>query len=189
MQKLPEYSTPQDIDEWFDAVSDVTTFHQPEEKPTSPLILNEVEPKVRIEGLYNQNSFKKLNIGCLDNIDRKTAERFSKGEFKLDARLDLHGMTEKQAFLAVEDFIKNSYIKGHRCILIITGKGQPSDQTPWYESKGIIRTALPNWLNHHNIRPFILSIAPAKQSDGGSGAFYVLLKRQRRKSHLPEKFD
>ena len=66
-----------------------------------------------------------------------------------------------------------------RCVLIITGKGLRDDNKPWYETTGVINQALIGWLNNPEIRPFILSVAQAKQSDGGSGAYYILLKRQR----------
>ena len=186
MKKLPSINPPKDVDVWEEEVLGVKRIKQPEEKPSSPLIISEVEPSLRTEGLYNANSFNPLTVGATNNIDRNTAEKFIKGQMPIDSRLDLHGRTEKEAFSAVEDFIKNCYIQNKRCILIITGKGIKKDDTPWYESKGIIREALPAWLNHPNIRPFILSVSVAKQEDGGSGAFYVLLKRQRQSNPSKE---
>lgn len=187
MKKLLDKRAPEDVDIWEKETANITKLKQPEEKPSAPLIISEIEPSLHVEGLYNQNSFKLLTVGNTDNIDRNTAERFVKGHLKIEARLDLHGLTEKEAFSAVEDFVRNSYIQNRRCILIITGKGIKTDDTPWYETKGVIKEALPRWLNHQDIRPFILSIAQAKQEDGGSGAFYILLKRQRN-SKPTEKF-
>ena len=126
----------------------------------------------------NHNSFNQLQIDDLVNIDRNLAEKFSSGKMKIEARLDLHGMSEKQAFAAVTDFIQKSYVAGRRCVLIITGKGMKQD--PWWESKGIIRQSFAQWINHIDIRPYLLGVATANQSDGGSGAFYCLLKRKRR---------
>lgn len=181
MKKLPEVKDiPEDVDLWFKETSDVKAFNQPEEKPFAPLVINEVKPSLQCEGLYNQNSFNQIDLGNTDNIDKNTASRFVKGNYKIEATIDLHGYTEKEAFFAVADFIKNSYIQNKRCVLIITGKGIKKETDLWYESKGVINQALLNWVNHPDIRPFILSIAQAKQSDGGSGAFYVLLKRQRK---------
>ncbi len=182
MKKLPKINQPQneDIKAWFDVTDDVIQFKQPDEKPQSPLIIDEIEPSLCLEGVYNSNSFTELKVGNTDSIDRNNAEKFIKGQYKIDARLDLHGQTEKQAFLSVEEFIRNSYINNYRCVLIITGKGIKKNNDVWYENKGIIKEALPSWLNHPDIRPFILSIAYAKQADGGSGALYVLLKRQRK---------
>lgn len=180
MKKLPDIKTqPSDVDLWFEQTKAIEAFDQPEEKPQPPLIIKEVEPSVRCEGLYNNNSFNEIILGNTDNIDKNTATKFLKGDYTIDARLDLHGYTEKAAFAAVVDFIKDSYIKKKRCILIITGKGLKDDKKPWYEIKGVINQALIGWLNNPEIRPFILSVSQAKQSDGGSGAFYVLLKRQR----------
>ncbi len=180
MKKLPEGNKPQDVDAWEEEIKDIAPFSQPEEKPTAPLILTEVEKTPSHNGLYNPNSFTQLKVGNTDNLDGATATRFRKGDLKIEARLDLHGRTEKEAFAAVEDFIHNAYAQNKRCVLIITGKGIRQENDPWYETKGIIKEALPAWLNHAEIRPFILSMCQAKPEDGGSGAMYVLLKRQRR---------
>ena len=180
MKKLPELKkVPEDIDLWYEETQNVEVLNQPDERPQPPLIVNDIQPSLRCEGLYNQNSFTEITLGNTDNIDKNTASKFVKGNYKIEARLDLHGYTEKGAFSSVLDFIKDSYIKKRRCVLIITGKGLKDDNRPWYETKGIINQALMGWLNNPEIRPFILSVSQAKQSDGGGGAFYVLLKRQR----------
>ena len=179
MKKLPESKAPKDIEAWKEALDGVRPIARPEEKPQEPLIIKEVEPSIRMEGVYNPTSWTELEVGNTDNLDRNTAERFRKGAYPVEATLDLHGRTEKEAFSAMEDFIKNSYLQGHRRVLIITGKGIKSEDEPWYEAKGVLREALPAWLNSPNIRPFILSICPAGRDEGGSGAMSILLKRQR----------
>lgn len=179
MKKLPDCDRPQDIESWIEEISDIKQIFQPQEKPAAPLIIKEVKPALREEGLYNHNSFNRLDVGNTDNIDKNTATRFLKGQMDIEARLDLHGYTEKEAFNAVADFLQKSYIRNKRCVMIITGKGLKDDETPWYETKGVIKEALPQWINHADIRPFVLSIAPANREDGGSGAFYILLKRRR----------
>ena len=179
MKKLPECNIPDDLDSWFEEISEIKQLKHTDELPTSPLIIKEIEPSLCGKGFYNHNSFNKLEIGDTNNIDKKTATRFLKEQFKIDAKLDLHGYREKEAFEIVQDFLTSCYIKGMRCLLIITGKGIKKDKDPWYETKGIIKEALPRWLNHPDIRPMVLSVAQAKQEDGGSGAFYILLKRQR----------
>ena len=187
MKKLLNSQQPKDIDAWIAEMEEVKPLPQPEEKPSAPLIINEIKPSLTMGGVYNQNSFTELAVGNTDNLDKNTAEKFRKGQFKIEARIDLHGRTEKEAFAAVEDFVKNSYICGRRCVLIITGKGIKREDDAWYEAKGIIREALPKWLNHPDIRPFVLSMSPALPADGGSGAMYVLLKRKRDLNQI-EKF-
>lgn len=179
MKKLPESCPPSDIEAWLEEVEQVKPVRQPEEKPSVPLVINEVSPSLTMKGVYNPNSFAELTVGNMDNLDKNTAEKFRKGRFKIEARLDLHGRTEKEAFAAVTDFIRNSYVQGKRCVLIITGKGTKKEDDAWYEAKGIIREALPKWLNHADVRPFVLGMSPALPADGGNGAMYVLLKRKR----------
>lgn len=180
MKKLPESRQPSDIEAWLEEIEQVRPVNRPDEKPSEPLVIKEIQPSLNLKGVYNQNSFSELAVGNMDNLDKNTAEKFRKGQFKIESRLDLHGRTEKEAFSAVGDFIRNSYVQGKRCVLIITGKGIKKEDDAWYEAKGIIREALPKWLNHADIRPFILGMSPALPADGGSGAMYVLLKRKRR---------
>ncbi|MBE6444944.1 MAG: hypothetical protein E7019_02655 [Alphaproteobacteria bacterium] len=180
MKRLDKDVAPADNDpDWLEIIKSVKKIPQSEEKPTAPLIINEPEDNIHYSEVYNGDTLRRLEVGCVDNIDRRTAEKFKKGNFKIEARLDLHGKTEKQAFEAVEDFVKKSYLKKLRCILIITGKGFNKEDDLWYEKKGILKEAVPSWLNRTELRPLILSFSYANQEDGGSGALYVLLRRKR----------
>ncbi|MDK9721044.1 MAG: Smr/MutS family protein [Rhodospirillales bacterium] len=114
---------------------------------------------------------KELVSGQLPDMDKRTAERLTKGQMAVEGRLDLHGLTEAQAHAALNRFLAVSRSLGRRCVLVITGKG--------VEGKGVIRASLPKWLNGADLRPLVLGISQAKQRDGGEGAFYVLLKRNR----------
>ncbi len=176
MKKLLKTVLPRDVDAWQEEVEDVFPLPQVPEVEQAPLILDEITSHPSEEGLYNRNSFNELVIGNTANIDGNLADKFVKGQLKIEARLDLHGLTEKDAFARTKDFIVQSYYQKRRCLLIITGKGERID--PWWESKGVIKQSFPRWINHADIRPYLLAVAPAKQSDGGSGAFYCLLKRR-----------
>lgn len=116
-------------------------------------------------------------------IDRRTEDRFRKGQMQIEGRLDLHGLTLKEAEPAVREFVRQSHAANRRCLLVITGKGQGAardDDRAWYESaKGQIRRSLRHWLDASDLKPLILSIAPAQRQHGGSGAFYILLRRRR----------
>ncbi len=121
-----------------------------------------------------------LRMGEYAGIDRNTAERFRRGRMTIDARLDLHGMTQEQAYLTLTAFLKHSHEKGRRCVLVITGKGTP--RSPRHgAAAGILKAALPLWLNDPGIRPYLLVYDIAQPKDGGDGAFYLLLKRKRLK--------
>lgn len=123
--------------------------------------------------------FKKLYHGSVDNIDRNTAKKFNKGGFYIEKILDLHGDTEEQAFIKVNNFIKSSYNKGYRCVLIITGKGKNSTDVDLFSHKAILKNSVPKWLNSDDLRGYILSFKYALPKDGGDGALQVLLKRNR----------
>lgn len=181
MKRLDRDVAPAEDDNiaWAEEVKNIKKSKQAEEKPFAPLIIGEIRQNIDYAAAYSGNRLNFLNVGDIDNIDKRTAEKFKKGEFKLEAKLDLHGKTEKEAFSAVIDFVRNSYMQKLRFIMIITGKGINKADDFWYEKKGILKDSVPSWLNGSELRPLILSFCYAKPEDGGEGALYVLLRRQR----------
>ncbi|MFV0625938.1 MAG: Smr/MutS family protein [Alphaproteobacteria bacterium] len=141
-----------------------------------PIIINNDITYFQIEANKNLDD---LEIGSTDNIDRSTAKKFSRHEFRVEGELDLHGYTESKAFDAVTNFIKKSYIQEKRCVIIITGKGLRKEEDDIFSSRGVLKDKVPHWLNSEDLRPFILSIKHPSPSLGGTGALYVLLKRNK----------
>lgn len=113
-----------------------------------------------------------LKLGTVANIDRRTAQRFTRGEMAVDGRIDLHGLTLDQAHAALTAFVRGAHARGARCVVVVTGKGKG-------DSIGKIRNETPHWLNQTPLRPLILAVSEARHRDGGVGALYVLLKRKR----------
>ena len=114
-----------------------------------------------------------INHENAPGLDKRSARKLKRGLRKIEARLDLHGLRQEEAHRALTSFIAGSYEAGKRCVLVITGKGQVS------EGGGVLRTNVPRWLNQAPNRMRILSFTHATPADGGTGALYVLLKRQR----------
>ena len=83
-------------------------------------------------------------------------------------------MTQDEAFTAIQDFLAESLQAGRRCVLVITGKGRPGTS-----AAGVLRAAVPRWLNEAPNRARLLAIAAAQPKDGGAGAMYLLLRRKR----------
>ncbi len=106
-------------------------------------------------------------------VDRANAERLKRGLHPIEARLDLHGMTQAEAHRALAVFVRQSYDAGRRCVLVITGRGFSPN------GPGVLKLAVPRWLEEAGLRRQILAIAPARPQDGGAGALYVLLRRHR----------
>ena len=115
--------------------------------------------------------------GHLPGVDRRTAERLRRGKMPIEARLDLHGHNLQQAHQAVNAFIAAHYAAGHRCLLVITGKG--NRQQDGRRTTGVLKSALPGWLADGVNRERVLSYAIAQPTDGGRGAMYILLRRHR----------
>jgi DNA-nicking Smr family endonuclease len=106
-------------------------------------------------------------------IDRATAERLKRGLHKIEATLDLHGMTQAEAHRELAAFVAASHNVGRRCVLVITGRRlRPS-------GPGILKSSLPRWLEEPALRRLILAVAPAQPQHGGAGASYLLLRRSR----------
>ncbi len=92
------------------------------------------------------------------------------------ARLDLHGMTIDQAFQSLTTFLANSQAQGHRCVLVITGKGSVKTEH-WWQKAGILKEQVPRWLEDEPNRSRITTHSIARPEHGGSGALYVFLKK------------
>ena len=109
-----------------------------------------------------------LRHGETGGIDRGTQRRFFRGKIPIESRLDLHGLTAARAQNQLVQFIESSAYRGCRCVLVITGKGL-----------GVLHGHVPNWLKTQPLSSHILALAEAQPKDGGSGALYVLLRRNR----------
>jgi DNA-nicking Smr family endonuclease len=110
--------------------------------------------------------------------DASGHKRVRRGKLDIDARIDLHGMRQIEAQTALAGVIARTRADQGRCVLVVTGKGRPIDPgedfiTP---QPGVIRRRLPEWLSGSGIREHVSGFAQANAKDGGSGAFYVLLK-------------
>jgi DNA-nicking Smr family endonuclease len=102
-------------------------------------------------------------------LDRANAERLKRGKHRIEARLDLHGMTQDEAHRALLGFIRGARAVGKRCVLVITGRGSFGG--------GVLKAAVPRWFEEAEFRPHLLATSPAQPRDGGNGALYVMLRR------------
>ena len=107
-------------------------------------------------------------------VDKKKLRELKRGKVVPEATLDLHGMTSAQAFPIVKTFLTDAVKNKFRLILIITGKGKKSNDNG---GVGILKKKLPLWLSEKTISKNILSVFHASSNHGGSGAFYVYMKK------------
>jgi len=104
------------------------------------------------------------------NIEPRRRQRLVRERDDIEARLDLHGMTQDQARAALHGFIQRAYDNGVRSVLVITGRG--------YTGDGVLRRYTPDWLADPAIRPLVAGVSQADRRHGGEGALYVALKRR-----------
>ena len=112
-------------------------------------------------------------------MDQKQFGRMKRGKSKPEARIDLHGMRISEAHGALNAFILSSLAKERRLVLVITGKGRISDDDgPIPVRRGVLRHQVPVWLSRPPLSSAVLQVTEAHQRHGGSGAFYVYLRRR-----------
>ena len=106
----------------------------------------------------------------------------SKIKSKKTRSLDLHGKTLDEANKIIENFIRRSYEDKVHKLIIVTGNGlHSSNEKDPYVSKdlGILKYSIPNFLNNNTeLMKMISNISEASINDGGSGAFYIFLKKK-----------
>ncbi len=103
--------------------------------------------------------------------------RLRRGEFAVEAYLDLHGMTQPDSKLALNEFIQESVRKGRRTVLVVPGRGLGSPG-----GRPVLKHATVQWLSHGTLSGYVLGFVTARPTDGGAGALYVLLRRDRRRA-------
>ncbi|MDX5595087.1 Smr/MutS family protein [Pseudovibrio sp. SPO723] len=97
----------------------------------------------------------------------------------IDARIDLHGMTQHQAHDRLRGFLYQSQASGHSLVLVITGKGASPDSAPYGDMRGVLRRMVPQWLSLPDFRSFVVGFEQAHASHGGEGALYVRIRRRK----------
>jgi DNA-nicking Smr family endonuclease len=123
-------------------------------------------------------------------IEAKQVRRLGNGRASVDARIDLHGMRQSEAYVALKVFLFRSVSKGHRMVLVITGKGTaplyPDGQERFGAfvnegamERGVLRRNVPFWLAQPEFRGIVVGHTTAHVRHGGEGALYVQLRRAR----------
>lgn len=115
-----------------------------------------------------------LGHGTASDVDARTLTKLRRGLIPVEAELDLHGATQEKAYAALLRFVTRNQAAGSRCVRVVTGRGLKAD---W--SVGVLREAVPRWLNENPLRALVLAFSYATPNDGGAGALYVLLKKKK----------
>lgn len=118
--------------------------------------------------------------GARTNLDPRLVSQLRRGEFATQGHIDLHGLIQPEAKTALTEFIIDSVRKGHRTVLVVHGRGLRSPG-----GQPVLKHATAQWLSHGTIGGYVLAFTSAQAYDGGAGAVWVLLRRERKRG----KFD
>lgn len=169
-ERLPELAAPQSV-----VVSPVVAGS----KAITPFRVGEIAATARARSALAPR-IDEIIPHAAPNMDRRNFDRLRKGRMKVEAKLDLHGMTLTEAHPALSGFVRRAHQDGKRLLLVITGKGKTGkDDGVMPRQRGLLRHQVPQWLNQAPLAPLILQVVPAQQRDGGQGALYVYLRRNR----------
>jgi DNA-nicking Smr family endonuclease len=111
-------------------------------------------------------SFRRPGIGT------DVTARLRKGDWSIQAQVDLHGLRSDEAREALGGFIRNAYKQGLRCVRVVHGKGLGSPG-----KQPVLKTKTQRWLIQKNE---VIAFVQAKPAEGGAGALVVLLAPARR---------
>lgn len=127
-------------------------------------------------------------------LDKHNRRQIRSKKRPIDRSLDLHGMTQDQAYFSLKTNIERAVQQGMRTLIVVTGKGgkrwSQTDATSIAHRKrddfdqygGVLKRMVPLWLAGPDLSPFVHSYSEASAAHGGAGALYVLLRRQKTNS-------
>ncbi len=114
-------------------------------------------------------------LGRVKGLDQKILIQLKNGQFSPEGHLDLHGCNALQAYTSLITFIRENYLHGKRCLLLIPGRGKNSP-----EGYAVLREKVQNWLTRDPLKRVVLAFCTALPKHGGAGALYVLLRKQKK---------
>jgi DNA-nicking Smr family endonuclease len=173
---MPQGRPPGDRDptEFEKAVSDTTPLEGRDKLRPPPKTLRRRRRRGDVEGVrFEIDRLGERHEGSAPGTDRALLRRLRNGEIARDARIDLHGLAAAAARARLHETLARVHAEGGRCVLVIHGRGRHSETEP------ILKEALLDWLAEPPVGSLVLAFSSALGGDGGVGATYVLLRRER----------
>ena len=125
------------------------------------------------EGAFELARLGERVEGLAQGVDRQHLLRLRRGEWRIERRVDLHGLTAPEARRELASELQEAVAAGVRCVLVVHGRGLHSESGP------VLRDFVPTWLTAPPLAARVMAFASALPRDGGPGASYVLLRRTR----------
>ena len=141
-------------------------------KDMPALFSMEIARQARLNNINDDNTDGIKAPLQLFPFDKPTYRKISQGRVEIEGRVDLHGLYRDEAYSLLLNFLQSARHRGLRHVLVITGKGLS------HGSEGVLRQAVPHWLETAPFRQIVSSFDDAPRNHGGKGALYVRLRRQ-----------
>jgi DNA-nicking Smr family endonuclease len=157
----------------------------PDEDPEAEA-LTRLEKLVRDGEGFTVSDTPEYMEGIGYGVNPEVARRLHRGDYSIQAHIDLHGLGVGPAHEAFEQFLKEALSSGKRAVLLVHGRGLSSREEP------VLKTKVTEWLTSGRWRKWVMAFTSARACDGATGATYVLLRqspatkryrRQRPKKH------
>lgn len=142
---------------------------------TPPPVVNPLQEFMEGKLEFALSATKDYIEGHIVGIDLMTVGKLQNRQYSPEAHIDLHGLNAEQAYHNLIAFFRNSYQRGLRTVLVVTGKGKNS-----INGMPVLRNKVQEWFTKDPFRRVILAFCTAKQEDGGTGALYVLIRKQKK---------
>jgi DNA-nicking Smr family endonuclease len=149
-------------------------------RPAHPVKDDELEALAHLSDLISGTAEMDITFsdeyieGSVTGFSRKLMRRLKKGQFPIQDYIDLHGMKKQEAEIRLRDFLLKSQRLGLRCVLVVHGRGLNSEN-----NIPVLKERLPIWLNRGPVKKIVLAFSTARTYDGGTGAIYILLRKQK----------
>lgn len=171
---------------FIEAMADVRPIYRGDrlEPTVIPRVSIEPEINTETEALQQLNSLVESGEGFVVSdtpeyiegtgfhVHPEMSKRLHRGDFSIQAHIDLHGLGVEDARAAFDNFLKESVITGKRAVLVVHGRGLSSPDSP------VLKTKMIEWITRGPWRKWIIAFSSAQPFDGGSGATYVLLRQR-----------
>jgi DNA-nicking Smr family endonuclease len=152
-----------------DALTDRTGGVRPAEAEEDPgqVFLRAVQEANDLE-IFKTNEYVE---GGTQAWDARLLKKLREGGFAVQAELDLHGFSQKEAVERLEEFVHDCCRRGFTCVRIIHGRGKNSPSPV-----PVLKNGVERWLSRRRSSRFVAAYTSARLVDGGGGAMYVLLR-------------
>ena len=163
---------------WGGFIRSITPLRRAEKPDKSPPRGDKPVPSPAKVQIQPQSALS-VKTPPLAPLGRRMKQRVARGREPIDARIDLHGMTQNRARAALFNFLQGARADGARIVLVVTGKGAKRGERDENAERGVLKRQVPNWLSLPEFRSLIVGFEDAHVGHGGEGALYVRLRRPR----------